>query len=392
MVKAAVIFEGSPYDRKGLFNAVQNRIRHLVESGRCSVDAYCIHSWDTSFTRKVRHTPYVAEKQEWVEADGVSYRMLWYDFSIADHLTVEKLHRRPLFFGRFIDRITPLLRGYDIVIAHSFTGALIAHEAKALYGIPYVVTWHGSDVHTHPYRNRLIWNDTRMVMENASCNFFVSKALMKLSERIAPDIRKDVLYNGVSDVFARFSDDRRTVLRQEYGLSEDDRVVAFVGSIVSVKNVYVLQQLFHEIRDGYEGNLRFWMVGDGKLRNDIEPGLMSDEAIDVRFWGNVPADKMPSVMNCIDVMVLPSLNEGLPLVCAEAVRCGANVVGTEVGGIPEVIGSKYSVPLGDGFVSSMADKVVELLNVRPAQHIPDELDWKRTAEMELRYLEDFVRS
>lgn len=386
MLKAAVIFEGSPFDRKGLFNAVHNRVKHLVGTGKCSVDAYCIHSWDTAFTRKVRHTPYVPEKKDHVDLDGISYHMLWYDFSIFDHMTVEKLHLRPLLFSRFIERTVPMLQEYDVIIAHSFTGALIAYEVRKRYGIPYYVTWHGSDIHTHPVRNKLIRKDTRMVMEAATCNFFVSKALMLKSDELTLNAVKKVLYNGISERFECFPDEKRRGLRVRYGLSPDDNVVAFVGSIVAVKNVHVLQPLFHAIRAGFDGKLRFWMVGDGKLRSSVEPALMSDETIDVKLWGNVPADEMPDVMNCIDVMVLPSLNEGLPLVCAEAVNCGANVVGADVGGIPEVIGREYVVPHGEEFIEAMAAKVIELLKTRPVQHIPDDLDWKRTAELEIGYM------
>jgi len=386
MLKAAVIFEGSPFDRKGLFNAVHNRVKHLVGTGKCSVDAYCIHSWDTAFTRKVRHTPYVPEKKDHVDVDGISYHMLWYDFSIFDHMTVEKLHLRPLMFSRFIERTVPMLQEYDVIIAHSFTGALIAYEVRKRYGIPYYVTWHGSDIHTHPVRNKLIRKDTRMVMEAATCNFFVSKALMLKSDELTLNAVKKVLYNGISERFECFPDEKRRGLRVQYGLSPDDKVVAFVGSIVAVKNVHVLQPLFHAIRAGFDGKLRFWMVGDGKLRSSVEPALMSDETIDVKLWGNVPADEMPDVMNCIDVMVLPSLNEGLPLVCAEAVNCGANVVGADVGGIPEVIGREYVVPHGEEFIEVMAAKVIELLKTRPVQHIPDDLDWKRTAELEIGYM------
>ena len=386
MLKAAVIFEGSPFDRKGLFNAVHNRVKHLVGTGKCSVDAYCIHSWDTAFTRKVRHTPYVPEKKDHVDVDGISYHMLWYDFSIFDHMTVEKLHLRPLLFSRFIERTVPMLQEYDVIIAHSFTGALIAYEVRKRYGIPYYVTWHGSDIHTHPVRNKLIRKDTRMVMEAATCNFFVSKALMLKSDELTLNAVKKVLYNGISERFKCFPDEKRRGLRVRYGLSPDDKVVAFVGSIVAVKNVHVLQPLFHAIRAGFDGKLRFWMVGDGKLRDSVEPALMSDETIDVKLWGNIPADEMPDVMNCIDVMVLPSLNEGLPLVCAEAVNCGANVVGADVGGIPEVIGREYVVPHGEEFIEAMAAKVIELLKTRPVQHIPDDLDWKRTAELEIRYM------
>lgn len=385
MLKLAVIFESSPFDRKGLFNAVHNRVKHLIETGECEIDVFCIHSRDTALTRRLRHTPEVPFVDD-VTIDGIRYNMLWYDFSLIDHALVYKLSRRPFFFGKHLYRSVAILEGYDHIIAHSFTGGLFAREAFHRFGVPYSVTWHGSDVHTHPWRNPLILRDTRAVMEDASCNFYVSSALRTESDKITVSARKEVLYNGVSDDFVRYTDDRRRALRGKYGLSPEEKVVAFVGSIVAVKNVSVLQPLFHEIRSRYDGPLKFWMVGDGKLRGAVEPAMVSDETLDVRFWGNVPAEEMPSVMNCIDVMVLPSLNEGLPLVCAEAVRCGASVVGSDVGGVPEVIGRENVVPLGDDLVRGMASKVVEMLHSTPAQDVPAAMSWKSTAQKELGYL------
>ena len=385
MLKLAVIFESSPFDRKGLFNAVHNRVKHLVETGECEIDVFCIHSRDTALTCRLRHTPEVPFVDD-VTIDGIRYKMLWYDFSLIDHALVYKLSRRPFFFGKYLSRSVAILEGYDHVIAHSFTGGLFAQEAFRRFGVPYSVTWHGSDVHTHPWRNSLIFKDTRAVMEDASCNFYVSSALRTESDKITVSARKEVLYNGVSDDFVLYPDDRRIALRGEYGLSPEEKVVAFVGSIVAVKNVSVLQPLFHEIRSRYDGLLKFWMVGDGKLRGAVEPAMVSDETLDVRFWGNVPAEEMPSMMNCIDVMVLPSLNEGLPLVCAEAVRCGASVVGSDVGGVPEVIGRENVVPLGDGLVRGMASYVVDMLHSAPDQDVPAAISWESTAQKELSYL------
>lgn len=382
MVKVAVIFESSPFDRKGLFNAAHNRIRYLAAEGRCLVHAFCIHSWDTPFTAKVRHSPLVEKRVSSCVVDDVTYDMLWYDFSITDHLLVEKLQRRPFFFEKFEDSVLPELAGYDFISAHSFTGGLVAAKASRKYGIPYHVTWHGSDVHTHPWRNGLILRETAKVMEEATCNFFVSDALMRASDRITVNARKEVLYNGVSEDFVKYDDPVREELRKHYGIADGEKVVAFVGSIVDVKNVVVLQPLFNEIRRRYDGPLVFWVVGDGKMRHVVEPALKSDASIDVRMWGNVPSGEMPSVMNCIDVMVLPSLNEGLPLVCAEAIRCGANVAGSDVGGIPEVIGKDNVVPLGEGFVESMADKVVGLLRAGSVQTVPSKVDWKTAAAVE----------
>ena len=107
----------------------------------------------------------------------------------------------------------------------------------------------------------------------------------------------------------------------------------------------------------------------------------------ISFFGNQPSPAMPDIMNCIDVLVLPSLNEGLPLVCAEALSCGAAVVGSDVGGIAEVIGSENVVPLGDSFVTGMAEKIVTFLNTKtPSQILPDDISWARTAAQELAAL------
>ena len=187
-MRLAVIFESSPFDRKGLFNAVHSRIRHLVASGECTVDVYCIHSRDNAFTRYVRKTPRVPFVDS-VIVEGITYNILWYRFSIIDHILFSKLHRRPVVFSRFLRKVLPHLYGYDAVIAHSFIGAVAACTAFQEYGTPYFVTWHGSDIHTHPWHNPQLLADTKTVMENAACNFFVSRALKEHSDLISTSAR-----------------------------------------------------------------------------------------------------------------------------------------------------------------------------------------------------------
>lgn len=383
MKRVAVIFESSPFDRKGLFNAVHNRVKGLMDSGECWVDAYCIHARDTAFTRAVRHTAYAPDVDS-VEIDGITYRLLWYEFSILDHITLEKFGIRPFMFRKFIDHHVPFLQGYDVVIAHSFTGALFAYQGYKRYGTPYFANWHGSDVHTHPWRRSVILKDTRKVMEAARCNFFVSKALMKASDKITVNARKEVLYNGVSEEFVRLD----VPAVERFGLSADEKVVAFAGNLSAVKNVLVLPSVFKAVTDRYTGPLHFVIAGDGKLRGSLESEFAAlREQVKVSFLGNVAAEDMPALMNCIDVLVLPSLNEGLPLVCAEALRCGANVVGSDVGGIAEVIGHENVVPLGDGFEKNMAEKIVRMLLDKPSQPLPSYISWEKTSEIELTHLQ-----
>ena len=393
MPRIAVIFESSPFDRKGLFNAVHNRIKGLLGTGECWVDAYCIHSRDNAFTRAVRHTPY-APVVDSVEIEGITYRMLWYRFSILDHLLVEKFGKRPCLFRRFVKTYVKYLDGYDYVIAHSFTGALFAYEAKQLYGIPYFASWHGSDVHTHPWRVQVIREDTQKVMEAAECNFFVSKALMKSAGKITLNARKEVLYNGVGEEFVKFDKAGVAKAREQFGIAPGEKVGAFAGNLSAVKNVLVLPPIFKTVSEQFSEPIHFIIAGDGKLRSQLEDELSS--ATHISFLGNVEAEEMPALMNCVDVLVLPSLNEGLPLVCAEALKCGANVVGSDVGGIAEVIGHHNVVPHGPDFVPQFAKKVVAMLEARndsddfagqqALQQLPPEISWAKTTARELSFL------
>lgn len=343
-----------------------------------------------------------------VVVEGIEYRMLWYRFSIIDFILAEKLHRKTWIFDRFIHRNVVKFKGYDMILAHSYEGAYMAKRVKDIFGVPYHVTWHGSDVHTHPIRNPFILRMTRIFMEAAECNVFVSRSLMAASEMITEDASKAVLYNGVSERFFRYPEDKRAALRRHYGLNEGEKVVAYVGNFLKVKNVEVLPDLFHKIHEDFDQlmteekrddiSLKFWIIGDGKLRPGLEPLIRKAAGAEVVFWGNRPADEMPDMMNCIDVLVLPSRNEGLPLVVMEALRCGANVVGADVGGIPEVAGKAYTVGFrkkyegsfeycGDEFVGKFAWKVTGLLNNPQLQELSPDFDWKRTAENELALIE-----
>ena len=407
MYNLAVIFESSPFDMKGQFNAVHNRVKNLVATGRCKVDVFCLHSRDNAFTRKMRKTLKVPFEKK-VVVEGIEYRMLWYRFSVLDFILTEKLHTKSFVFDRYVRKHAEMFKGYNIILSHSYEGAYMAKAVRDAFGVPYHATWHGSDVHTHPLRNTFILRTTRKLMESAECNLFVSQALMAASEMITEDALKAVLYNGVSEKFRRYSDERRAEVRRRYGLSADDKVVAYVGNFMKVKNVAVLPDLFYKIHEDFDTlmvedkhedvSLKFWIIGDGKLRPELDPLIKKAAGTDVVFFGNRPADEMPDLMNCIDVLVLPSRNEGLPLVALEALKCGANVVGSDVGGIPEVIGKENAVAFrkqldgepdycGSEFVGKFSWRVNGLLKNPVQQELLPDFDWKRTAENELGLIE-----
>lgn len=409
MKKIAVIFESSPFDRKGLFNAVHNRIFHLMKEDGFCVDAYCMHIKDSFISRRLRKTAKVPVRKV-VEVDGISYRMLWRRFSYTDELR-RRFSKAPAALLAYAASIVPLFKDYDALAAHSYEAGLVALEVHRRFGIPYTVTWHGSDMHTHPMKDATRRGLTSKIMESAAMNFFVSQTLLEVSSKITDDAAKSVLYNGVSESFRVYDESRKSLLRRKYSLSDNDMVVAYVGNFHPVKNVAALPELFSCIHSHFEAyisdnpddgrNLVFWVIGDGKLRPRLEPEIICAAGTDVKFWGNVAAEEMPDMMNCIDALVLPSRNEGLPLVSLEALKCGVSVLGSEAGGIPEVIGKEFCVPFEAGrdgvfdytspvFAERLAQKVVGQLLYPKQQLLDPRFSWERTARMEAAVLKELL--
>ena len=287
-------------------------------------------------------------RPERLDFDGVSYRMLWMPYSILDHFLFFKLGRRPLFYPRFLRRKAALLKGFDWISAHSFEGAFLAREAQRLYGTPYSVSWHGSDIHTKPFKYPCIREETASLMALAKMNFFVSRALLETSDQIGLGA-KQVLYNGVDAVFYPYPAERRQLLKRAEGL-EGQRVVAFVGNLFPVKQAELLPAIFRQMAD-------------------------------------VPHSRMPEILNMVDLVILPSRNEGFGMVLAEALACGCKAVGTRVGGIPEIIGEAASVPLGEDFVHRFSSVALSILEgPQNAFYTRARFDWVKIAQEEMLFI------
>ena len=119
---------------------------------------------------------------------------------------------------------------------------------------------------------------------------------------------------------------------------------------------------------------------------------MAAKGINCHFTGKVPPEEIPDLLNCIDLLVLPSSLEGLPLVVIEALSCGAHVVATNVIGTAEAVGRENAIDLGDGFVDRFTDRAVELLQGEIDQKLPPEVSWSATADKENRIYRQYLNN
>ena len=199
----------------------------------------------------------------------------------------------------------------------------------------------------------------------------------------------EVLRNGASAEFQRYSEDRRAQLRKKYNIPEGRKVVAYLGRFEPVKNVTMLPEIYSEILRKYGKDLVFWAIGLG-FQLEETAQMMKDKGIECLFTGRVPHSEIPDMLNCVDLLVLPSSLEGLPLVVIEALSCGAHVVATNVIGTAEAVGRENAIDLGENFVDRFTDRAVQLLHGGIDQKLPPEVSWTATAEKENRIYQKYL--
>lgn len=378
MKKIAIIVAESFNCLRGQANAELNRIKYLKQIADYQIDVYSFSIYEGWIVRKLRGTEYVITPKE-KTIDGVKIHFRWRSFSLIDYLLEVKFHLRPIVNRDWSLNYVDLFKDYDLIMAHSDDCGALALSIHDKYGTPYCMTWHGSDIHTSPFASEYNFQKTKKILDNASKNFMVSNMLLKTSERISSVDNKMVLYNGINSNYCVFDEDKRKELRKRYN-AQGKRIVAFVGNLFPVKNPLSLPEIFKWTNQLCE-NVEFWVMGTGKLLEPVKRKCC-DYNLPVKFLGNVPSPEMPSRYNCIDVLVLPSINEGLPLVVVEALACGANVVGSKAGGIPEVIGEENSFERNEYFAQNVAHRIVQMLTENVKQELKPCFSWAETAWIE----------
>ena len=372
-----------------MLNAIINRTKSLIDVADCTIHMYCLQAKPAGLNRIIRTTA-INCKEDTYQIDGLSFHLLWYDRYLVDDVLANRIKMPPCLFELWARRIITIFKTYDIITAHSTRCGEVARLINKKYAIPFFVTWHGTDIHTTPFLSNSLKNYTTRIIKAATCNFFVSEALKTTAQSFVAGFKSEVLYNGISDAFTKYNEAKRYELREKYHVGTN-KVVAFVGNLVPIKNASLLPQIFYEVKHRYNKNLSFWIIGDGNLRSRIEQDMLENN-VECVFWGNTPTEDMPDMMNCIDVLVLPSKNESFGLVLVEAMACGANVVGSMVGGIPEVIGQRNTIKIDAHFISKISERIVFYLTNEVKQEVGKAFNLRETALKEYEIYKSFRKT
>ena len=169
-------------------------------------------------------------------------------------------------------------------------------------------------------------------------------------------------------------------LKQQFGIREDERVLIHISNFRKIKNLPDIIDAFMKVREAMPAKLL--LVGDGPEKHRVMDKLKDmPYKKDVLFLGK--QENIAELFSISDLKLLLSEKESFGLVLLEAMACGVPGIGTNIGGIPEVIDhgtNGYLVELGD--VDAVAQYAIELLSDEDeANTIPNECTRHSTNEI-----------
>lgn len=134
------------------------------------------------------------------------------------------------------------------------------------------------------------------------------------------DVR--VIYNAIDTTQFRYDESVRTNIRAQLGISSDELVIGNVGRLAPQKNHAFILKIFLELLKSRQNKpTRLLLIGDGPLRPEIEQQIRDYRIEDkVILTGNV--NNVHEYLQALDVLLFPSLFEGLPVVVVEAQCAG----------------------------------------------------------------------
>jgi starch synthase len=237
--------------------------------------------------------------------------------------------------------------GADLVHSHTWYANGAGHLAKLLHGIPHVVTAHSLEP-LRPWKAEQLGGGYRVsswiertAFESADAVIAVSAGMERDILRSYPTVDPDrvhVVHNGI-DLERWTRVDEPDIVRS-LGVDPDRRSIVFVGRITRQKGLPYLLSAVRRVDPDVQIVLCAGAPDTAEILAEVQSGVL---ALQSERSGVVWLDRLLSqrelsaLLSAATTFVCPSIYEPLGIVNLEAMACGAAVVATATGGIPEVV-------------------------------------------------------
>lgn len=231
-------------------------------------------------------------------------------------------------------RVADYLRQHriDVLHCHLPVAGAVGRVAGRMAGVPVVYTEHNKQERYHTltrYLNRATWPmQSRAVAVSAD-------VAESIRTHIGSRVPVDVVLNGVDVDRFRRDEAQAAALRSQLDIPQDAPVIGTVAVFRTQKRLKDWVEAARQIRERVP-EARFLLVGDGPLRGEVEAAITAREMGDAIVLPGLIEEVRP-YLAAMDLYMMSSIFEGLPVALLEAMSMECAPVCTSVGGIPEAI-------------------------------------------------------
>ncbi len=275
----------------------------------------------------------------------------------------------------------------DVVHSHTWYANFAGHLASQLHGIPHVLTAHSLEP-LRPWKAEQLGGGyavssgiEKLAYENAAAVIAVSAGMRADILRSYPQVdpaRVRVIHNGIDTERWRPVED--SAFLESIGMDPARPSVVFVGRITRQKGLPYLLRAARLLPPDVQLVLCAGAPDTPEIMAEVQEGVRTlQQTRDGVIWIEkmLPREELSAILAAATTFVCPSVYEPLGIVNLEAMACGAAVVGTATGGIPEVVDDGVTgrlVPIAqvqdgtgtpvdpDRFVSDLAGVLTEVVS------------------------------
>lgn len=243
--------------------------------------------------------------------------------------------------------IVSALAGADLVHSHTWYANFAGQLGSLLHSIPHVITAHSLEP-LRPWKKEQLGGGYAVSSFIEKSAYEQAKAVIAVSNGMRQDILKaypdldpqkvEVVYNGIDSNKWRPREDPDTV--RSLGVNPDKRSIIFVGRITRQKGLPYFLRAVKDLPEDVQLVLCAGAPDTPEIKAEVEH-LVSElsKTREGVVWipEHLPQPKLAALLTNADAFVCPSIYEPLGIVNLEAMACGAPVVATATGGIPEVV-------------------------------------------------------
>ncbi len=243
--------------------------------------------------------------------------------------------------------IVPEVSGADVVHSHTWYANMAGHVSSILYGIPHVLSAHSLEP-LRPWKAEQLGGGYRLSSWVEKTAYEAAAAIIAVSHGMRDDILRcypgvdpakvQVVHNGI-DV-SRWGRDEGTDLIRALGIDPEKPSVVFVGRNTRQKGVPYLLRAAAKLPADVQLVLCLGAADTPELAREtaaLIDGLKAEREGVVLIERMLPRAELIQVLSHATAFACPSIYEPLGIVNLEAMACGAAVVATATGGIPEVV-------------------------------------------------------